>query len=438
LTRDSLAVAIEALSWMAYASIGERAALLKAAGEVKVADSGELRQAHRMVMETSRFQNKLDHLITQVIPEGKFSETPHGVRSLLRIVAYSRYVDGVREREIERMMHWARQALGWKELRPYEESIARLATGRVDLQTNRLAEPERVAVETCHPNWYVDQLIRIFGRTFALQILKRDLYALPTYVRMNTLKADNEGKLAEMLQASKVAGVKDAFRLNRNPAARTKLLSTGQIVVQDLGSIVAGLVASPRPGQSVLDVCASPGNKTTHLAAQMQNEGQICSIELSTSRIPQWRREVARTGCSIAQLIRADARTLPVDGKFDVVLVDPPCSNTGVFARNPVAKWEMTRVRVRELSLRQGAILQASTKHVNHNGTLVYCTCSILPEENEFVLETFLKKNPEFRVVPQEPFMGSAGLRGFSECQKFYPHLHDCNGYFIAKMQREA
>jgi 16S rRNA (cytosine967-C5)-methyltransferase len=255
---------------------------------------------------------------------------------------------------------------------------------------------------------------------------------------MNTLKADNEGKLTEMLQASKVECVKDAFRLSGNPAARTKLLSTGQIVVQDLASIVAGLVASPGPGKRVLDVCASPGNKTTHLAAQMRNEGQIYSIELSTSRIPQWRSEVARTGCSIAQLIRADARTLPVDGEFDVVLMDPPCSNTGVFARNPAAKWEMTRGKVRELSLRQGALLQASSEHVNRNGILVYCTCSILPEENEYVLETFLKKNPEFRIVPQDPFMGSAGLRGLSECQRFYPHLHDCNGYFIAKMQREA
>ena len=423
---------------MAYAGMGERAALLKAADEVKVTDSSELRQAHRVVMETTRFQNKLDYLITQVIPEGELSETPHGIRSLLRIIAYSRYVARVREREIEKMMHWARQVIGWKELRPYEESIARLAMGNVDTQTTGLAETERVAVETCHPDWYVDRLIHVFGRSLALQILKRDLHALPTYARVNTLKAGNESELTDVLQASKVEGLDGTFRLSGNPAARTKLMSTGQLVVQDLASIVAGLVASPRPGQRVLDVCASPGNKTTHLAAQMRNEGEIFSIELSTSRTPQWRVEVARTGCSIAQLIRADARHLPVDGEFDVALIDPPCSNTGVFARNPAAKWEMTRGKVRELALRQGAILQASSEHVKRKGTLVYCTCSILPEENELLLETFLKKNPEFRIVRQKPFMGSPGLRGFDDCQRFYPQLHDCNGYFIAKMQRDA
>jgi 16S rRNA (cytosine967-C5)-methyltransferase len=129
---------------------------------------------------------------------------------------------------------------------------------------------------------------------------------------------------------------------------------------------------------------------------------------------------------------------LPVNGSFDLALVDPPCSNSGVFARNPAAKWEMTRGKVRELSLRQAAILQASSKRVNHDGTLVYCTCSILPEENEYVLETFLKKNTDFRIVPENPFIGSAGPRGFNECQRFYSHVHGCNGYFIAKMQREA
>jgi len=438
LTKDSLAIAIEALSWMAYANMGERAALLKAADEIKVADSSELRQAHRIVMETSRFQNKLDRLITQVIPEKRFIETPHGIRSLLRIVTYSSYVDGAREKEIEKIMHWARNTLGWKELRPYEESIAQLATGRVELHADRLAESERVAVETCHLSWYVDRLMHIFGRPLSLEILRRDLQPLPTYIRTNTLRANNEDELAQILRGAKVEGVKGAFRLERNPAARTKLLATGQIVVQDLASIVAGLVASPRPGQMVLDVCASPGNKTTHLAALMRNEGQVYSIELSSSRIPQWRREIVRTGCSIAQLIRADARMLPVNGKFDLVLVDPPCSNSGVFARNPAAKWEMTRGKVRELSLRQTAILQASSRHVNDNGILVYCTCSILPEENEYVLETFLKKNTDFRIVPQNPFIGSAGLRGFNECQRFYSHIHECNGYFIGKMRREA
>jgi 16S rRNA (cytosine967-C5)-methyltransferase len=425
---------------MAYAGMGERAALLKAADEAKVDNSSVLRQAHRLVMETVRFQNKLEYLIAQVLPGEEWTQTPHGIRSLLKIIAYSKSFDGISESELEKMMHFARQILGWKELRPYEECVARLGMGTVPLNTERLTESERVAVETCHPDWYVDRLISAFGRTTALRCLRSDLRTLPTYVRLNALREGNEDTLVQTLQVSKIEGVKNAFRITgrNNFNARRKLVSSGQIVIQDLASIVTSLVASPRPGENVLDVCASPGNKTSHLAAQMQNDGQIYSLELSTSRIPQWKREVVRTGCSIAQLIRADARRQPIDDEFDVVLVDPPCSNTGVFARNPAAKWGITYGKVRELSLRQGAILQSSSAQVKRNGILVYCTCSILPEENEYVLELFLKKNPEFRLVPQEPFIGSGGLRGLDDCQRFFPHLHDCNGYFIAKMRREA
>ena len=437
MTKNSLAVAIEALSWMAYAGMGERTALLKAAEEVKSVDPSELRQAHRMVMETGRFQNKLDFLISQISAEVS-AETPHGVHSLLRLIAYFKYVDGARGTEVERMTHWARQILGWKELRPYEEIVARLANGNVDLETQHLTESERLAVETCHPGWYVDLLVITFGRSLAIQILKRDLIPVPTYIRVNQLKPCDENDLARKMHALKIEGVKNTLRLDRSSAARTNLLSTGQIVIQDLASIVAGFVASPLPRQSVLDVCASPGNKTTHYAAQMQNEGEICSIELSPNRTAQWGKSVAVAGCSIAQLIRADARTIPVHGEFDVVIADPPCSNTGVFARNPPTKWGASYGQLRDFTSRQEHILQDASKHVRRDGTLVYCTCSILPQENEFIVETFLGRNPGFKIVRQEPFIGSHGLRGLNNCQRFYPHLHDCNGYFIAKMRREA
>jgi 16S rRNA (cytosine967-C5)-methyltransferase len=168
----------------------------------------------------------------------------------------------------------------------------------------------------------------------------------------------------------------------------------------------------------------------------MGNEGEIYSIELSATRSFQWRKEMTRTGCSIAILIRADARKLPLNHLVDVALVDPPCSNSGLFARNPASKWRVTPARLKELVRTQGDILQAASERLADGGTLVYCTCSILPEENEFVVETFLKKNPEFTLSQQTPFLGRPGLRGLYECQRFYPHLHDCNGYFIAKMQK--
>lgn len=437
MTKDSLTLAIEALSWMAYTGIGERSALLKASKQLGLNNLNDLRQAHGLIMETTRFQNRLDWLILQSVPEEKTKQASHGIRSLLKIIAYTKYVDAKSAHQLETTVGWARMIFGWRDLQPYEEDIARLVSSNPHYSYRDLTDLERVAVETCHPAWYVERLAQIFGRSLALKILTRNLLPVSTYARLNPLRNKDESLVAKELNAVKVNGVANAFLLEKSgQPSRAKLSASGEIVIQDLASIVAGLVASPRAGQSVLDLCASPGNKTTHLAAQMDNLGEIYSIELSPNRILHWRQEIARSGCLIASPIMADAASLPIKGQVDVAMIDPPCSNTGVFARDPVSKWRVTLARITELALKQGAILQAASEHVRPGGTIVYCTCSILPEENELIVETFLKKNPDFKLAPQTPFIGSPGLRGLTKCQRFYSHLHDCNGYFIARMER--
>ncbi len=436
--KNSLAVATEALSWMAYAGLGERTALFKAAGQMGVKRADELRQAHRLIMETTRFQNRLDYLVSQVIPAGEAGEVPHGIRSFLKIIAYLKYVEGASQSELIRMVANGRQVLGWRELQPFEKQIAQIAAGKANPQLYSLPEFERLSLETCHPAWFVNRVVNVFGRSFALQILRRDLQPMSAYVRLNSLKATSEARNAEIrtqLGGSRVEGLVDVFLLGKK-GRPSRFVESGEIVVQDLASIVAGYAASPKPRENVLDVCAAPGNKTLHLAAQMRNEGMIYSLDISRPRLSYWKREMGRCGCEIATPIRADARRIPLKIEADVALVDPPCSNTGVFARNPAGKWKLTPKRINEFSLRQNLILQAASNHVSPKGTLVYCTCSILPEENEYVIESFLRKNPQFKVVPQKPFLGSPGLRGLDQCQRFYPPIHECNGYFIAKLER--
>jgi 16S rRNA (cytosine967-C5)-methyltransferase len=441
LTKDSLAVAIEALSWMAYANLGERSALFKAAEQLGVSKTSELRQAHRLVMETTRFQNRLEYLISQVMAQDEIKRAPHGISSFLKMLAYLKYVDGASQKNLAKTVSWARQALGWRELHPYEERIALIVSGSIPIRVDALPEFEKLSFETCHPSWFVERLVRLFGRNRALQMLRRNLQPVPAYARLNSLKVTDEAeklRIAKGLGGSKIEGVENVLRLGKPTRAlhQSDLFASGAIVVQDLASITAGLVASPKLGQTVFDICSAPGNKTTHLAEQMQNKGVIYSIDISDQRLMYWTKEINRTGCSIAMPIRADGRRIPLQHEADVLLLDPPCSNTGVFARNPAIKWKTTSARVNEFSLKQYAMLQAASEHVGPNGTLVYCTCSILPEENEYVLEAFLRQNPNFKVVPQTPFLGSPGLRGFDRCQRFYTHLHECNGYFIAKLQR--
>jgi len=439
LTKNALAIAIEALSWMAYSGIGERTALFKAADQIE-GTLGDLRQAHLLIMETTRFQNRLDHVISKALSQDQLHRASHGVTSLLKILAYLTYIAHTRPRELERNVNWARQILGWKELHPYEESIAFVASGTLQRDVHESTELDRLSFETCHPPWFVRRLIEVFGREFALVMLRRNLKPLPTYVRMNPLRVNATKDWAPQTQVrgSPVNQLTGVWRLegSREELVRSKSYAGGDIVIQDLASITASLVASPHTGSTVLDLCAAPGNKTSHLASMMQNNGEIYSVEVSRKRLSYWHNEMTRTGCSIASPIRADARKTPIALEADVILVDPPCSNTGVLAKNPSIKWKITPARVVEFINREYAILREASKHLRSGGTLVYCTCSILPEENEGVVDAFLSRNPDFSLACQVPFLGSPGLRGFDRCQRFYPHLHHCNGYFIAKFRR--
>jgi len=431
--RNSLAVAIEAISWMAYARLGERTALFRAADQLN-ASSDELREAHRLVMETVRFQNRLDNYIVQ-ISDAKPEMVPHGVSGFLRILAFLKFVDQMNERQLKLVISSARQILGWKTLHPFEETIGKIVSQAP--QIHAVNDYERAALETCHSEWYVRRILSLFGRGDGLQVLNRDLKPVPIYIRFNSLRHGYQ--LPEGTFGIKMDGIEGVWKLNDPHELGSKqldLVKTGSIVIQDFSSIVSGLVAAPKPGDRVLDVCAAPGNKTGHLAALMGNRGEIVSVDVSTNRLTFWRKEIRRVGCEIAQCLVADATRLKLNFYADVVLVDPPCSNTGVFAKNPAMKWRLSPSHLQALIVRQKQILEASSQHVRAGGTLTYSTCSILPEENEEVVDYFLRRNPDFAIELQTPFVGSVGRRGFKAFQRFYTHVHDCNGYFIAKLRR--
>ncbi|HMK83006.1 MAG TPA: RsmB/NOP family class I SAM-dependent RNA methyltransferase [Candidatus Bathyarchaeia archaeon] len=434
--KNSLAIAIEALSWMAYEGVGERTALFRASSQLG-STHDELRQAHRIIMETTRFRNRIEHLTSNLLSNPSLEHIPHGVQSFLTILVYLKQVEGTEARKLQRVVSLGRQILGWKVLHPYEEAIGRILTKQSTIRPQD--EYERVALETCHSVWYARRVMLVFGRNVGLQILQRNLTNVPLYVRANPLIAPTGLDQQKFKDVVEVDGLRKVWRLDhlKTLSQQRGAVAAGEVVIQDLSAVVAGLVASPLAGDTVLDVCSAPGNKTSHCAALMGNEGRILSVDVSPERMVQWSHEMIRTGCLIAEPIIADASRLELNVEADVVIVDPPCSNSGVFAKNPSMKWRTTPSRLDSLTTRQFMILQSSARHVKSGGTLIYCTCSILPEENEDVLLNFLHRNPDFHFERQQPFLGSPGLKGFNRCQRFYTHLHHCNGYFIAKLRRD-
>jgi len=144
-------------------------------------------------------------------------------------------------------------------------------------------------------------------------------------------------------------------------------------------------------------------------------------------------------GVEIAVPIIADARQqLPMRFEADLVVLDPPCTSTGAFSRVPSAKWRLTRRSVEHMAGVQWEMLLACADHVKEGGSLVYSTCSVTLEENEVLIERFLKWCSEFRLVEAVPRMGVSGFRGQAECQRLYPHIHGCNGFFVAKLLKSG
>ena len=180
----------------------------------------------------------------------------------------------------------------------------------------------------------------------------------------------------------------------------TPLAGTGAFVVQDEASQLVALMTGVRPGDRVLDACASPGGKTTAMAAAMGDKGFILATDVRPRRVRLLAETVNRSGASSIRVVQADASRLPVSSGFDCVLVDAPCSGLGTIRRDPDIKW-----RRRESDLASNATLQVNlldrvSTSVRPGGRLVYATCSSEPEENEQVVDAFLAAHPEFSRGP--------------------------------------
>ncbi len=442
--RNAVALAVEAMSWMEAEGLSERTAFARAAKQLRVAEPDQLRTAQLYIFETTRRRNFIDYLIQSAAGErfdpGSFQ---YGVTSFMRLFCYWAKFHGASERDLIRILHAARSVLGWKTLQPIEYLLGQVLALDLREATARLSADEALALHVFHPAWFVSACTTLLGRSAALKLMHRNLHRPPPYIRLNTLRGSDETCLREIeragIEVKPVEHLPLTFKVlsSRRPIVRTEPYRHGRIVAQDKASILASVLADPRPGGSVVDVCAAPGAKTTHLAQLMQNGGVIYSVDRSSDRMSFWRREVSRLGVKIAHPILADAtKPLPIEVEADVVILDPPCSNTGTFGKSPAAKWAATPERVRQLAANQRAMLENAGRLVREGGTLVYSTCSILVEENENVVNGFLRANPDFEAVQSSPRIGLPGLYGSERSQRLYPHIHDCNGHFLSKIKR--
>jgi 16S rRNA (cytosine967-C5)-methyltransferase len=410
-----------------------------------IKDADAVRLAHMLVCETIRRQNFIDKFINNALKPEFISEFNLGVQAFLRLYVYQTRIaknwSKINVEEAESIAKLARSILGWKVLRKVEHVLGVLLTQKPASIFEGLSDEERIGLLTFHPTWFVKYCVKLFGRREAIALLEADMQPPPTYIRLNTLKADENEVLQKLseggIKVEKVEELRHTYKVivTKQPLTRTASFKEGLFYIQDKASCFAAEVADPKPRMTVLDVCAAPGAKTTYLAQLMQNRGVIYSVEYSKRRMNVWMNEVARMGVEIAVPVIADAcNPLPFTIEADIVVLDPPCTSTGSFGKLPSAKWRLTRRSVDKMAEIQWQMINNCAENVKPGGTLIYSTCSIAVEENEMLIERFLKWHPQFSLAQVTSKIGFPGLRGLEKCRRLYPHINQCNGFFIAKL----
>jgi len=448
LLKEAWTLAIETLSWMEMRKLSERLALAKTVKQLGIKDADAVRLAHMLVCETVRRQNFIDNFINNALKPESLSEFNLGVQAFLRLYVYQTRIaknwSKIDVEEAENIAKLARSILGWGVLRKVEHVLGVLLTQKPASILEGLSDEERIGLLTFHPTWFVKYCFKLFGRREAITMLEANMQPPPTYIRLNTLKADENEVLRKLseegIEVEKVEELRYAYKViaTKQPLTRTASFREGVFYIQDKASCFAAEAANPKPRMAVLDVCAAPGAKTTYLAQLMQNCGVIYSVEYSKRRMDVWKSEVAHMGVEIAVPVIADAcNPLPFTIDADIVVLDPPCTSTGSFGKLPSAKWRLTRRSVDKMAEIQWQMINNCAENVKPGGTLIYSTCSITVEENEMLIERFLKWHPHFSLAEVTPKIGLPGLRGMENCRRLYPHVNQCNGFFIAKLLKE-
>lgn len=290
------------------------------------------------------------------------------------------------------------------------------------------------------PQWLIDGWVKEYGFADTERLCEYFNNPAQTWIRVNTLKATAEEikSVFEHLNIEYVQhpALPEAFCLKSlQKIKQSSLFKQGKIIVQDLSAMLPALVLNPSKGNQVLDMCAAPGGKTTYLSAIMNNSGSIMACDLHPHRVELIEHNVKRLGVENVRCYAGDATALPDDCyvRFDAVLLDAPCSGLGVLNRRADLRWRIRKSSLPEIEQLQEQLLDAACHYLKPQGTLVYSTCTLNKNENEYQIKRFLEKHPNFECVPFE----CLGETCESGQKTIYPYIDQTDGFFIAKLVRK-
>ncbi len=304
-----------------------------------------------------------------------------------------------------------------------------------------------LSVRYSYPEWMVTRWLSRFGEEETERLLAAGNEKPPLVVRANTLRVTRDQLLnylkAEIpgAEACRYSPEGIILRGFRGRITELRAFAVGWLQVQDEASQLVSLLLSPRPGERVLDACAGVGGKTTHLAQLMQNTGRIYAYDLYAWRLERLRENAERLGITIVESFTGEV----VEGVkafgagfFDRILIDAPCTGTGVIRRHPDIKWARKPEDLTKVPEKQLALLSGLAEALKPGGVMVYATCSLEPEENEEVVEKFLSSHPEFEIEDPRKVLPEATRELVDEngFLRTYPHRHGLDGFFGVRLRK--
>jgi 16S rRNA (cytosine967-C5)-methyltransferase len=308
--------------------------------------------------------------------------------------------------------------------------------GARDLMLSGLDPAAALSVSGSHPQWLVENWIGRFGIERAERICAADNERPAIGLRVNRLRAEPGAVLSELLERGVEAEPcpwLDEFLLVRKTGSIPELAAfrEGRVTVQDPSAGLAGRLVDPKPGESILDLAAAPGGKTTHLAELAGDAGRIVAADVHVRRLGLVGQNVRRLGLrSVTAVVTNGGSALTA--AFDKVLLDAPCSGMGTLRRRPELKWRRRPEDIAKLAAVQRGLLEDADRTLRPGGVLVYSTCTVTEEENRGVVDGFLRDHPGYRMEPAGNWL-PAGVTA-DGCAETWPDLHGTDGAFAARL----
>lgn len=402
-----------------------------------------------IVYGTIQRRDTLDFYLQSFVKKGVDS-LQDWVKVLLRLSIYQIvYLDRVPERAVVHEAVTIAKKLGHKGISGMVNGVLRsfLREGTPSLDTvdNEL---EKIALATSFPMWIVKRWADQYGVEITKAMCESSLVPPSVTVRVNRVKVTVDEALVLLqqdgLEVKRGDLSEDAIVIQKGNVFQTSVYRDGLVTAQDESSMLVGRAVGAEVGMKVIDACAAPGGKSTHIAEQMKDQGTVLSFDLHEHKVKLIREQASRLGLNSIKTEARDARKLKEhfgDQLFDRVLVDAPCSGFGVIRRKPDIKWSKALKDIEAIQTIQLDILKTAGTLVTSGGKLVYSTCTVDKDENEKVVHAFLKEHPEFELdktlAERLPEKARNSERYQNGMITILPQDFETDGFFIASLVKQ-